>query len=251
MKPAERVALVTGGSRGIGGATARRLAREGAAVLVNYRRDAEAAAEVVRSIEESGGVALSLCADLEDRASIDTMFEEIRSRFGRLDWLIANAAATSFRPLLDADDQHVERTYQITVKGFLRCVRAAVPLMAGRDGAIVGISGFDAMRVLPGHGMLGSAKAAMEVLIRYLAVELAPQVRVNGVSPGYVETDSARSYAGPEYESQVKPNWIQNTPLGRIAEPDEIASVVAFLCSRDASFMCGQTLVVDGGLTLG
>jgi enoyl-[acyl-carrier protein] reductase III len=245
------VALVTGASRGIGRATALRLASEGAAVVVNYRRDEAAADETVRAIERGGGQAIAAQADLEEARSIDAMFETVRARFDRLDHLIANAAATSFRPLLETGARHIERTYSITVTGFLHCVRAAAALMEERRGSIVAVSGFDVVRVLPGHGILGPAKAAMETLVRYLGVELAPRgIRVNGVSPGFVETDSARFYAGPEYETRLRDEWISKTPVGRVGRPEDIASVVAFLCSDDARFVCGQTLVVDGGLTL-
>jgi enoyl-[acyl-carrier protein] reductase III len=246
-----RIAVVTGGSRGIGRATALRLARDGYAVVVNYRRDEAAAAETVARIEAGGGSALAVRADLEDPQAIDRLFGSVRERFGRLDALVANAAATSFRPLLETEERHVQRTFGITVSGFLRCVRNGVPLMEGTGGAIVAVSGFDTLRVLPGHGNLAAAKAAMETLVRYLAVELAPRgIRVNGVNPGYVETDSARLYGGPEYETRVRDEWARLTPAGRIGRPEEVAAIIAFLCSEESSFVYGQTIVVDGGRTL-
>jgi enoyl-[acyl-carrier protein] reductase III len=250
MPAGRKVALITGASRGIGRATALRLARDGAAVVVNYRRNEAAAAETVAAITATEAEAVPVRADLEDSDQIAGMFAAVRERFGRLDIFVANAAATSFRPLLETKPHNVTRTFGITVNGFLRCVQEAATLMVD-GGAVVAVSGFDTLRVLPGHGTLAAAKAALETLVRYLAVELAPRrIRVNGVNPGYVETDSARMYAGPDYESRIRPEWIAATPAGRIGRPEDVANVIAFLCSDEAGFICGQTIVVDGGLTL-
>ena len=251
MRFAGRIALVTGASRGIGRATAERFAREGAAVVVNYRRNHDAAAAVVDTIAAAGGKAIALAADLENGESIGAMFAEVRARFGALDFLVANAAATAFRPLLDTKPHHIERTFAITVSGFVRCVQEAVELMEGRNGSIVAVSGIDTVKAIAGHGVLGAAKASMETLVRYLATELATRgIRVNGVNPGYVETDSARFYAGADYERKVREEWVPAIAAGRVAAPEEIAAAIAFLCSADASYVYGQTLVVDGGLTL-
>jgi enoyl-[acyl-carrier protein] reductase III len=195
---------------------------------------------------------VAIAADLESGEAIAAMLREVRERFGALDFLIANAAATAFRPLLDTKPHHLERTFAITVSGFLRCVQEAVPLMAGRDCAIVAVSGFDTLRAIPGHGTLGAAKAAMETMVRYLAAELAPKrLRVNAVNPGYVDTDSARFYAGLDFRRRFEEEWIPSIPAGRLAASEEIAGVIAFLCSSDASYVYGQTLLVDGGLLLG
>src|SRR5262249_4095942 len=143
---AGRIALVTGASRGIGRTTAERFAREGASVVVNYRRNREAADEVVAAIVRDGGQAVALEAGLSSGDAIGAMFAEVKNRFGALDFLVANAAATAFRPLVESKDYNVERTYAITVMGFFRCVQEAARLMEGRSGAIVAVSGIDTVR---------------------------------------------------------------------------------------------------------
>jgi enoyl-[acyl-carrier protein] reductase III len=226
------------------------LAEAGASVVVNYRRSEEAAREVAREVEGRGAKALVVKADLEREEEIREMFRSIREQFGGLDILVANAAATAFKPLLEVKSHHVDRTFGITVHGFLACVREAVELMAGRRGKIVALSGIDVYQVMPGHGLLSAAKAAMEALVRYLAWELAGRgISVNGVCPGVVATDSSRAYAGEAWERIMAP-VVAATPQKRLGTPEDIAPVVAFLCSREADWITGQTLIVDGGLSL-
>jgi len=245
-----KVALVTGSSRGIGRATALRLAAGGADLIVHYRQNEAPAREVVGEIEALGRKAMALRADLEKPSEIRRLFQGIKESFGRLDIFVANAAATAFRDLLAVKEHNITRTYQLNVADFIISVQEAVPLMAGCQGRIVAISSFPTHRYMPGYGTLASAKAALESLVIYLACELAGRgINVNCVSPGLVRTDSARIYGGDDND-EFERSLIAATPKGRAATPEEIANVIAFLCSAEAEWVTGQTLLADGGLLL-
>ncbi len=252
--PAGRVAVVTGASRGMGRAIALRLARDGADCVVTYRREAARAAEVVAAIERLGRRALALPLDLVEPAQVAPAVARIAEAFGRVDVLVANAAATAFRPILEQKPHNIERTFAISVESFVAAVQAVVPLMRGRPGRIVAISGVDSHQAMQGHGVLGAAKAAMESLVRTLALELGPAgITVNGVSPGLVETESSRTYAerglGRPWADAVA-RIVARTPVGRAGTPEDVAELVAYLASDAAGFLTGQTIVIDGGLTI-
>ena len=248
-----RVALVTGGSRGIGRAIALRLAASGADCVVTYRREADRAREVVDEITALGRRALAVELPLEQRERVGPVFEHIGETFGRLDVLVASAAATAFRPMTEQKPHNVDLTFAISVDSFVAAVQAAVPLM--RDGGrIVAISGIDSHQAMPNHGVLGAAKAAVESLVRTLALELGPQgITVNGVSPGMIATDSSQMYIarslGKEWSDAAK-DLAAMTPVRRLGTVDDVASLVAYLASDAASFLTGQTIVLDGGLTI-
>jgi enoyl-[acyl-carrier protein] reductase III len=248
-REATRVGLVTGGSRGLGRAVALHLARSGLHVVINYRRNDELAAEVVAEAQAAGARAIAVRANLEDVAEIDAMFDRVKSEFGVLDVLVSNAAATAFKPLVNLSDNNVERTLRLTVNGFIRCVQRAVPLMEGRMARIVGVSGVDSFRYMPGHGLLGAAKAALESLIRAFAVELGPMgITVNGVCPGGFDTDSSRIYGGSEF-AFLRERFINQSAVKDFGTVDDMAAAIDFLVSPGARFVTGQTIVVDGGLS--
>ncbi len=251
---AGRVAVVTGGSRGMGRAIALDLARRGADCVLTYRQNAALASEVAAEIERLGRRALALAVELAEPERVARVFEKIGAEFGRLDILVANAAATAFRPMLEQKQYNVRRTLAISVDSFIAAVQAAVPLMKGRPGRIVAISGMDSYQAIAGHGVLGAAKAALESLVRALAVELGPHgITVNAVNPGFIETDSARFYAreglGVEY-AEIARRLAAVTPVRRVGTVQDVASLVGFLASDAASFLTGQTIVLDGGLTI-
>jgi enoyl-[acyl-carrier protein] reductase III len=246
-----KVALVTGGSRGIGRAIVERLARDGADVAFLYRRDDEAASEVRATVEALGRRCLALRADLGDPAEVEQALDAVLAATPAVDVFVANAAATAFKPLLEVKPHHVEKTYAITIGAFLHVLQRIAPALP-EGGRIVTISGMDTHRYVAGHGILASAKAALETLTKYVAVELGPRgVTVNSINPGYVETDSITYYFGNEdARTAFMEELADATPLRGVGTPEEVASLVAFLCSADAAWMQGQVLYLDGGVFL-
>ena len=240
---ANQVAVVTGGTKGTGRAIVEQFLERGVTIVTNYRKDKAGAEAFLKEFE--GRPVHAIQADLGDPAAIDQLFDFVRDEFGRLDYFIANAAATAFKPLLEVKAHHIEKTFAITVTGFiLSCQRAAALMKDG--GAIVAISGYDTHTYLPRHGVLGAAKSALETLVKYFSVELAPQkINVNAVNPGFLATTSTKIYMGEAYDEIKKANE-GLTPRGRVTDGKEIADVVMFLCTPEAEWICGQTIRADG-----
>ncbi len=248
------ILVVTGGSRGIGRGIALQLARDGTHCAITYRQNEAAAAHAVTAIEALGVRAIAERLDLAEPEQVGPAFERIAAEFGRVDVLVANAAATAFRPALEQKPHNVRRTFAISVDAFVAMGQAAVPLMKGRPGRIVLISGIDSFQAMGGHSVLGAAKAAAESLVRGLALELGPLgITVNAVTPGFVQTDSSTYYVtqglGLDYERATR-RLLAATPVRRHGTPEDVASLVAYLASDAASFLTGQCIVIDGGLTI-
>lgn len=244
-----RIALITGSARGIGRALALQLAGEGATVVVHYRRDAAAAEATVAEARAAGGEAWAMAADVEDLGALDALFAAVGARHGRLDLFVSNAAATAFKPALDLQPHHLERTFNTNVRAFVRGAQRAAALM-DRGGRILAITSYGSVRAFPNYANLGASKAAIEAWVRYFAEELAArEINVNALNAGIVDTDSARFFYGqPGMPSMAQ--VVARIPKGRAAQPEEIARAAAFLLSDDAAYITGTVLAVDGGLTL-
>ena len=248
----DQVVLVTGSGRGIGRTIALHFASLGAHVVVNYVRNKKPAQEVVAEIESLGRKALLVKANISKVEEIDTMFDQIDEKFGQLDIFISNAASGFNRPGMEQKVNGWDWTMDVNARAFLFAAQRAVPLMEknGR-GWMVTISSPGAVRVLPDYISVGASKAALEALTRYLAYELAGKnIAVNGVSPGIVLTDALQHFAALS-DPEVISKAIENTPAGRLVTPEDVAGVVAFLCSPEAFMIRGQVITMDGGHTLG
>ncbi|WP_110114305.1 enoyl-[acyl-carrier-protein] reductase FabL [Bacillus sp. CGMCC 1.16541] len=246
---AQKVALVTGSSRGIGKEIALRLAKEGYNIVLNYARSKTAALEVAEQIKEIGREVLVVKANVGKMDKISDMFTQIDERFGRLDVFISNAASGVLRPIMELEETHWDWTMDINSKGYLFCAQEAAKRMEKVGGGkIVTISSLGSIRYLENYTTVGVSKAAVEALTRYLAVELAPKnIVVNAVSGGAIDTDALKHFPNRE---ELLEDARRQTPAGRMVEPEDMVNTVMFLVSEEASMIRGQTLIVDGGRSL-
>jgi 3-oxoacyl-[acyl-carrier protein] reductase len=245
-----KVALVTGGGRGIGAACVRRFAEDGAAVVI-ADIDHEPARDLAAEIQERGGQALAVRCDVADRGSVDALFKAAIDRFAQVDFLVTCAGILRFNLVQDVSDAEWDAVIDTHLKGTFLCARAAQAVMVPRkQGKIVLISS-GAARGYPARIHYSAAKAGIEAMTRTLTAELGPaNINVNAVAPGLAETRMPQQHAkwlGEDYET-FKARAISQTPLRRAGTPEEQAAVITFLCSDDARFVSGQTISVGGGL---
>lgn len=241
-----KTALITGGTKGLGLATALLLAKEGANLILTYRSDEKAAQAVTRQIQQLKVNCEAFACDLSEEGAVERLFDQLKGPDRKLDIYIHNAAATSFKDLLELEAHHIDKTFNITVKSFILSIKRVVPLM-NPGGAIVTVSGMDTLRAVPRHGLLGAAKAALETLTAYYAHELASRgIKVNSVNPGFFGSSSTQKYLGPAFAS-VQAQFTSALPAQNPPEISDISNIILFLCSEKSKWMVGQTLYADGG----
>jgi 3-oxoacyl-[acyl-carrier protein] reductase len=241
-----KVAVVTGASKGIGAAIAEELAKDGASVIVNYASSASGAEAVVAKIKNGGGKAKAVHADVSKPVEAKQLMGAAVAEFGGLDILVNNAAVYEFLPLEQITETHFDRMFNLNVRGLLFATQAAAGAIGERGGSIINIGSMASQSAVPGGSVYSATKAALDAITRSLAAELGPRkILVNAVLPGPVETEGAQSMANWD---QFKTQLLPRTPLGRIGQPRDIATVVSFLASEDAGWITGQIIPVAGGL---
>lgn len=247
-----KIALITGSGRGIGRAIALHFAQNGADMVINFFRNRKPAEAAANEIRDLGRRALVVKANIGEIEQIEQLFEEAEYEFGGLDFLIHNAASGFNRPVMEQRPKGWDWSMNINARSLLFMAQRATKLMEPREGgAIVSISSPGGQRVLPDYVSVGASKAALEAVTRYLAIELAPQnIVVNAVSPGIVITEALKHFAAIREDIDIFDRAKSLTPAGRMLTPDDIAGVVAFLCTPAAAMIRGQIIVVDGGYTL-
>lgn len=246
QKLSGRVAVVTGASKGIGAGIAKQLAADGASVVVNYASSRAGAEKVVSEITAAGGKAVAAHADMSKKADIERLFDETIKAFGRVDILVNNAGVYEFQPLESITEEHFHRQYDINVLGLLFATQQAAAKFGPEGGSVINIGSVAATFAPPTGSVYAGTKAAVNTITRSLAQELGPRkIRVNVLNPGMVETEGV--HGAGILESDLRKVVEAQTPLGRIGQPQDIAPLVSFLASDDASWITGESFNVSGG----
>ena len=243
-----KVAVVTGASKGIGASIAKHFAAEGAKVVVNYASSKEGADKVVKEITGNGGIAISVQADVSNEADVIRLFEETRKAFGTLDILVNNAVFQSYLPIEQATVEAFHQHFNVNVLGPVLTIQASLKLFGDKGGNIINISSGASKYPLPAASLYSATKAALDAITISLSKELgAKNVRINSILPGATETEGATS-AGVTRGSEYEKMFIANTPLGRRGQPEDIAKAAVFLASDDAAWITGEQISVSGGM---
>ena len=242
---AGKVAFITGGARGIGRATALKLASAGCDVAIAYHNSHEEAESLCQAVRAQGRRALATQADVSDAESVSEAFGEFRKQFDRVDIVVSNAAIGVLRPALEMNVKHWRRCMETNALALNTLAQNAVPMMS-EGGCLIGISSLGSTRAIPHYSFIGASKAALESLARGLAQELGhtKRIRVNIVSAGVVDTDALKHFPNRE---QLLAEYAKRTPLGPTLTPEQVADAVYLLCLPEAAMITGHTLVVDGG----
>jgi 3-oxoacyl-[acyl-carrier protein] reductase len=246
QKLAGKVAVVTGASKGIGASIAKHLAAEGASVVVNYASSKAGADKVVAEIHGHGGRAVAIQGDVAKKADIERLFAETKKAFGTTNILVNNAGVYDFSPLDQVTEEHFHRQFNINVLGLLLTTQAAVNQFDATGGSVINISSVVGINPMPNAVVYSATKAAVDAVTKSLAKELGPKkIRVNSINPGMIETEGVHTagFVGGDFQKNVE----SQTPLGRIGQPKDIATVATFLASEDSAWITGETFVTAGG----
>lgn len=242
-----KVAVVTGASKGIGASIAKSLAAAGASVVVNYASSKSGADKVVDEIVKAGGKAVAVQGDVSQLADVQRIFAETSKAYGRLDVLVNNAGIYEFAPLADITEAHFHKQFDTNVLGLLMATQEAVKLFDAQGGSIINIGSTASALNPPATAVYTATKSAVNAVTHVLAKELGPKkIRVNAINPGMVETEGVHTagFIGSDFQKQME----AQTPLGRIGQPQDIAPIAVFLASQDSAWMTGETMLVSGGL---
>ena len=242
-----KIAVVTGASKGIGRACALRLAKDGMTVVVNYSHSDAEAAKTVEEIKAAGGDAVAYKADVSDLNQVKDMFKFVSDTYGRVDVLVNNAGIVRDEYLLMLTQENLDKCLDLNIKGYFYCAQqAALKMFSQKSGVIVNMSSVSSKMALAGQSVYSATKGAVNSMTQTMAKELArKKIRVNAVCPGFVQTEMV-----DQLPEDKKKEYLKEVPLGRFADVDVVAGLVSFLCSDDASYITGQAIVLDGGLSL-
>lgn len=247
MKLKDKVAVITGSSKGIGAGIAKAYAREGAKVVVNYSSSKESADRVVEEITQNGGTAVAVQADISKIADIKRLFEEVNKAYGRLDILVNNASVWRYEMLGDVSEETFQLQVTTGLMAHIFCAQHAVAMFGEDGGSIINLSSTISLNPIPGTLIYGAVKAGVDSIAKTLAKELGPKnIRVNTIAPGMTESEGSTADGRPG--SAMEKFFLDRTPLGRIGLPIDIAKVAVFLASEDAAWITGERVTVAGGL---